>query len=291
MNSPAALLLAISLSSGIAFAQTGPTVPLWPDGAPDALGEKETDIPTLTPYIVDSVQPNAAIVVCPGGGYGGLASHEGHDYAVWLNQQGVSAFVLKYRLGSKGYKHPTMLGDAQRALRLVRHHANDWNVDPSRVGIMGSSAGGHLTSTAVTHFDKGKKEATNSVDRMSCRPDFGILCYPVVTMGEHTHKGSRRNLLGENPDPKLVELLSSEKQVTADTPPCFIWHTWDDTAVKVENSLQFAAALRAHGVKFDLHVYEKGRHGIGLRDKPPFDNAHPWAADLAFWFKERGITK
>jgi acetyl esterase/lipase len=288
---PLTALLTFSISLGMTVAQAGEPIRLWAGDAPGALGDQETDIPTLTPYVVESATPTAAIVVCPGGGYGGLASHEGHDYALWLNQQGVSAFVLKYRLGSKGYRHPIMLGDAQRAIRTVRHHAKDWNVDPGRVGIMGSSAGGHLTGTAVTHYDSGNASATDPVDQQSCRPDFGILCYAVVSMGEHTHSGSRRNLLGENPDPKLIEHLSSELQVTEDTPSCFIWHTWDDTAVKVENSLQFAAALRAKGVKFDLHIYEKGRHGIGLQDKPPFDNAHPWAADLAFWFKERGITK
>lgn len=279
----------VFLASG--FSQTGTPLPLWPDGAPDALGTEDKDIPTLIPYIVESDNPTAAIVVCPGGGYGGLAGHEGHDYALWLNQQGVSALVLKYRLGSKGYRHPSMLNDAQRAIRVTRAHAKEWNVDTARVGIMGSSAGGHLTSTAITHFDSGDADSKDPIDHQSCRPDFGILCYAVITMGEHTHKGSRRNLLGENPDANLIEFLSSEKQVTDQTPPCFIWHTWEDTSVKVENSLQFAAALRAHNVPFDLHVYKKGRHGIGLRDKPPFDNTHPWAADLAFWFKESGITK
>lgn len=287
---PLPCLFALFAISTSCFAQTSAPLPLWPGGAADALGTADTDIPTLTPYVVKSAAPTAAVVVCPGGGYGGLAGHEGHDYALWLNQQGVSAFVLKYRLGSKGYRHPSMIHDAQRAIRMVRHDAKNWNVDTSRIGIMGSSAGGHLASTAVTHFDSGKKDADDPVDDESCRPDFGILCYAVITMGEHTHKGSRNNLLGENPDQSLIELLSNELQVTDQTPPCFIWHTWEDTAVDVENSLQFAAALRAHRVPFDLHVYQKGRHGIGLNDKSPFKNAHPWASDLAFWFSERGIT-
>lgn len=271
-------------------AQSGDPLPLWPGGAPGALGTADHDIPTLTPYVVQAAQPTAAVVVCPGGGYGGLAGHEGHDYALWLNQQGVSAFVLKYRLGSKGYRHPIMLGDAQRALRTVRQRATDWNVDVSRVGIMGSSAGGHLASTAVTHFDAGNAQAADPVERLSSRPDFGILCYAVISMGDNTHQGSRNNLLGREPDPALIELLSNEKQVTKDTPPCFIWHTWEDKAVKVENSLEFAAALQRAGVPFDLHVFEKGRHGIGLADKAPFTNAHPWSRDLAFWLKERGIV-
>ncbi len=290
MKSLFGLIATFAISTSI-FAQTSDPLPLWPGGATDALGTADQDVPTLTPYLVAGTKPTAAVVVCPGGGYGGLAGHEGHDYALWLNQQGVSAFVLKYRLGSKGYRHPSMLNDAQRAVRMVRANTTKWNVDTGRVGIMGSSAGGHLASTALTHFDLGNKDTKDPIEHQSSRPDFGILCYAVITMGEHTHKGSRNNLLGENPDAALIEFLSNEEQVTDQTPPCFIWHTWEDTAVDVENSLQFAAALRAHNVPFDLHVYQKGRHGIGLNDKPPFTNAHPWASDLTFWFKERGITE
>lgn len=270
-------------------AQTSDPLPLWPGGAPGALGNDAKDIPTLTPYLVEGAN-RPAVVVCPGGGYGALAGHEGHDYALWLNQQGVSAFVLKYRLGSGGYRHPIMLGDAQRALRLVRNRTQEWRVDPKRVGIMGSSAGGHLAATAVTHFDAGKTDGADAIDKESCRPDFGILCYAVISMGDNTHQGSRKNLLGDNPDAALIELLSNEKQVTKETPPCFIWHTWEDKAVKVENSLEFAAALQRAGVPFDLHIYQKGRHGIGLNDKPPFTNAHPWSHDLTFWLKEREIV-
>lgn len=274
------------------FAQAQETFPLWPSGAPGALGNASNDIPTLTAYLppVDKAS-GAAIVVCPGGGYGGLAGHEGQDYALYLNQHGVSAFVLRYRLGSQGYRHPRMLEDAQRAIRIVRARAAEWKVDPKRVGIMGSSAGGHLASTAVTHFDAGKPDAADAVERQSSRPDLGILCYAVITMGPNTHQGSKDNLLGKTPAPELVELLSNEKQVTKDTPPCFLWHTAEDKAVKVENSLDFAAALQRNGVPFDLHVYQKGRHGIGLADKPPFPNPHPWARDLIFWLKEQGFVK
>jgi len=267
-------------------------ISLWPGDAPGALGKEERDIPTLTPYLPDPDKASgAAIVVCPGGGYGGLAAHEGEDYALYLKQQGVAAFVLKYRLGSRGYRHPVMLHDAQRAIRLVRARAEEWKVDPKRVGIMGSSAGGHLASTAVTHFDAGNPGADDLVERQSSRPDIGILCYPVITMGEFTHQGSKNNLLGKEPGDDLVKLLSNELQITKDTPPCFIWHTWEDSAVKVENTLLFAAALRKAGVPFDLHVYEKGRHGIGLTDKPPFNNVHPWAKDLTFWLRGRGFAK
>ena len=184
-----------------------------------------------------------------------------------------------------------MLNDAARALRLVRARSGEWKIDPHRVGIMGSSAGGHLASTLLTHFDAGKPDADDPVERPSSRPDLGILCYPVITMGERTHQGSKNNLLGKDPSPELVKLLSNELQVTKETPPCFIFHTDEDTAVPVENSLAFAAALRRAGVPFDLHIYQKGRHGIGLADQPPFEHPHPWANDCLFWLKEQGFVK
>jgi len=287
------LIVGVGLGVCQVLAESLAPVPLWPEGAPGALGKNDADIPTLTPYLPAADKASgAAIVVCPGGGYGGLASHEGPDYALYLNQHGVAAFVLKYRLGSKGYRHPAMMQDVQRAIRLVRARAAEWKIDPKRVGVMGSSAGGHLASTAVTHFDSGNPNATDPVERESCRPDLGILCYPVISMGPLTHQGSKNNLLGPNPDPELVKLLSNELQVTKETPPCFIWHTWEDQTVKVENSLEFAAALRRAGVPFDLHIYQKGRHGIGLAAKPPaFENPHPWAVDLIFWLKVQGFVK
>ena len=267
-------------------------IPLWPDGAPGARGSQPQDIPSVRVFSPTADRRcGASIVVCPGGGYGGLADHEGTDYALYLNQAGVTAFVLRYRLAPHGYRHPAMLQDANRAIRFVRAHAQDWGIDPHRVGIMGSSAGGHLASTAVTHFDAGDPNAADPVERQSSRPDLGILCYAVITMGEFTHEGSKRNLLGPDPSPELVRLLSNELQVTKETPPCFVWHTGEDPVVPVENSLQFAQALRKAGVLFDLHIYEKGPHGIGLRDKPPFANAHPWARDLVFWLKERGFAR
>jgi len=274
------------LSSLTLLAEVKDPLPLWPDGAPGALGQADKDIPTLTPYLPDAAQATgAAIVICPGGGYGALAGHEGKDYALWLNEQGVAGFVLKYRLGSHGYRHPIMWQDAARALRLVRAQASTWGVDPKRIGIMGSSAGGHLASTLLTHFDGGKPDAMDPVDRQSSRPDLGILCYAVITMGEHTHQGSKQNLLGRDPSAELVKLLSNEQQVTPQTPPCFVWHTWEDAAVKVENSLDFAAALRRAGVPFDLHVYQRGQHGIGLA------NGHPWTRDCTFWLKAQGFVK
>jgi acetyl esterase/lipase len=265
---------------------------LWPDGAPGALGDKDDDKPTLTPFLpAQDKATGAAIVVFPGGGYGGLAPHEGAGYAEWLAENGIAAFVLKYRLGSKGYRHPTMLYDAARAVRLTRTKAAEWKIDPKRVGIIGSSAGGHLASTLLTHFDAGKSADADPIERESSRPDLGILCYPVITMGPNTHQGSKTHLLGKDPAPDLVELLSNEKQVRKDTPPCFIWHTGEDNAVKVENSLEFAAALRRSGVPFDLHVYQKGTHGIGLGGGRAGGSHHPWAADCLFWLKGQGFAK
>lgn len=261
-------------------------IPLWPDGAPGAKGTEPHDIPSVQAYLPkDADAPSAAIVVCPGGGYGGLAPHEGHDYALWLNKHGIAAFVLKYRLGSKGYRHPMMVNDAARCVRLVRASSEKWKVDPKRVGIMGSSAGGHLASTLLTHFDAGNPSAEDPIEKESSRPDLGILCYPVISMGPWSHGGSRRNLLGEKPNPKLIWDLSNELQVTPDTPPTFLWHTAEDKAVPVENSLMFAAALQKAGVPMDLHVYQNGRHGIGLA------NDHPWTKDLLFFLQERGFTE
>lgn len=283
-----------SLAALLSAAQAAPTsFPLWPDGAPGALGKEDKDTPTLTVYLPESQKATgAAFVICPGGGYGGLANHEGDHYARFMNEQGIAGFVLKYRLGSAGYRHPIMLGDAARAIRTVRARAQEWNLDPKRIGIMGSSAGGHLASTLLTHFDAGKADATDPIERQSSRPDAGILCYAVITMGQFTHQGSKNNLLGKNPSPELVDELSNELHVTRDTPPCFIWHTYEDTAVPVENSLQFASALRKAGVPFDLHIYEKGPHGLGLGSREyQSEKRHPWTADCLYWLKTRGFAK
>lgn len=284
-------LLAFNVAASTA--QTTNSFPLWPDGAPGALGTADKDIPTLTIYLPAPERASgAAMVICPGGGYGGLAPHEGGDYARFLNESGIAGFVLKYRLGPSGYHHPAMLQDAARAVRTVRARAAEWHVDAKRVGIMGSSAGGHLASTLLTHFDAGQPDASDVIERQSSRPDLGILCYAVNTMGQYTHQGSKNNLLGKNPSPELVRDLSNELQVTSNTPPCFIWHTWEDTVVPVENSLQFAEALRKAGVPFDLHIYQKGPHGLGLgtRQWDP-EHRHPWTADCVFWLKVHEFAK
>ncbi len=269
-------------------------MPLWPEGAPGALGKDDKDIPTITPYFANPEKATgAAMVICPGGAYGALAPHEGRDYALWLNEQGIASFVLKYRLGSNGYRHPAMLQDVSRALRTVRAMAVQWRLDPKRIGVMGSSAGGHLASTLLTHFDSGNARSDDVIERQSSRPDLGVLIYPVISMTDAlTHAGSRRNLLGDSPAPDLIELLSNERQVTKETPPTFLFHSVEDSTVKVENSLEFAAALRRNGVSFALHIYSRGGHGIGLGTRQ-WDPAsrHPWTTECSLWLKERGFGR
>lgn len=259
---------------------------LWPDGAPGAKGDTLEDKPRITPYLMPGDGPNACVVVCPGGGYGGRAAHEGEPVARWLNTLGISAVVLDYRV--KPYQHPIPLGDAQRAIRFVRAKAAEWRIDPRRVGILGFSAGGHLAASASTIFDAGNPNAPDPIDRQSCRPDATILCYPVITFGEFRHNGSMVNLLGENADPKLRESLSLETRVTPQTPPTFLWHTSDDPGVPVENSLLYAMALRKNKVPFALHVFPHGRHGIGLAANVP--EARQWPTLCAEWLTGLGFT-
>jgi acetyl esterase/lipase len=235
------------------------------------------------------------VVVCPGGGYSGRATdHEGKQIADWLNARGVHAFILKYRtVGESKIDPPLEPGpmlDVQRAIRIVRATAKDYSIDPKRIGVWGFSAGGHLASTAATHFDEGKPDATEPAEKVSCRPDFAILAYPVITMAEKTHGGSKNNLLGKTPDPKLVEFYSNEKQVTAKTPPTFLFHTVEDKAVPIENSRLFKAACEKAGVPVELVEYEKGRHGVGLgngKNDPP--ELKEWPVKLEKWMQERGL--
>jgi acetyl esterase/lipase len=285
-------LLSLALFLGSGLAQPPANLPksdlLWPGGAPESQGIEDIDQPSLAPYLVPAGRgTGTAVIVCPGGGYGHLAmDHEGDQVAKWLNSLGVSAFVLKYRLGPK-YHHPVELWDAQRAIRTVRAKAAEYRLSPDRIGIMGFSAGGHLASTAGTHFDAGDPDNGDPINRVSSRPDFLVLCYPVISFGEFAHQGSRRNLLGENPDPKLVESLSNETQVTARTPPTFLFHTTNDAAVPVENSVMFYAALRKAGVPAELHIYERGPHGVGLAQSD--EALSTWPARLADWLRVRGL--
>jgi acetyl esterase/lipase len=266
-------------------------IPLWTGAAPGALGSEDTDIPVITVFLPRTVTANTpAVVVCPGGGYRALASnHEGRQVASYLNSLGVAAFVLRYRLGPR-YHHPIELGDAQRAIRYVRSHATEWRLDPARIGILGFSAGGHLAMTASTKFDTGAMSATDAVDRVSSRPDFAVLGYPVISMVEEwTHKGSRTNLLGDNFDPELAKSLSGERAVTRDTPPTFIFQTNEDTTVPAENAVHYYLALRKAGVPAEMHVFEKGPHGVGLAN----DDAalSEWSKLLANWLRVRKVIK
>ncbi len=285
-------LAAILISPGICRAAEPTEELLWPDGAPGALGDEEKDKPKLIIYLPDREKANgAAIVICPGGGYGGLAmGHEGHDIARWLNSLGVAGFICDYRHRGKGYGHPAPMQDVQRALRTVRARADEFGVDPKRIGVLGFSAGGHLASTADTHFDKGRADADDPIERVSCRPDFAVLCYAVIAFDEpYTHRGSQENLLGKDADPELVRSLSNEKQVTPETPPTFLWSTDEDTAVPAENSVEFYLALRQNKVPAELHVYRQGRHGIGLGANVP--GASAWPEACAAWMKGLGMLE
>jgi acetyl esterase/lipase len=282
----------VLLAAAVIWAQ--PIAPkaelLWPDGAPGAQGSADEDKPTLTAFLAPPARAvRTAVIVCPGGGYQHLAiEKEGSDVARWLNSIGVSAFVLKYRLGPK-YHHPTGLTDAQRAIRTVRAKAAEYRVEPDRIGIMGFSAGGHLASTAGTHFGAGNASAADPIDRASSRPDFLILGYPVVSFTSNVHRGSMRMLLGDQPDPKLIENLSNELQVTAQTPPTFLFHTTSDQTVPVENSVMFYLALLKAGVPAEMHIYEQGPHGVGLA---PTDEAlSSWPARLSDWLRIRGLLR
>ena len=293
---PVIAMLAIPLLFSLAAADAPVTLPLWEGKVLHAVGDSAADKPSLTIHRPE--KPNGtAVVVCPGGGYGFLADdHEGKQVADFLNGLGVTAFVLKYRIVQKdrpGPLHPAPLADAQRAIRLVRAKAKDLNVHPDRIGIMGFSAGGHLASTAGTHFDD-HSEPSDAIDRVSARPDFLILAYPVITMEPGvTHNGSRERLIGPKPDAKLVEYYSNDKQVTKETPPTFIFHTSADTAVLPENAVRFYAALKKAGVPAELHIYEKGKHGVGLGRDPKWTGGETsvatWPDRLTDWLKSRGL--
>lgn len=280
------IVFALAATCMLAAAQTPAsdapkTELLYPNGAPGALGDEDRDKPSLTIYLPTNktFTVPTGVIVCPGGGYQNLAmDHEGVQIARFLNSLGVAAFVLKYRLGPR-YHHPVMLNDAQQAIRIVRSRAKEFGIEANRLGIWGFSAGGHLASTASTHFTGP-----------DTRPDFAILSYPVISFTTpYTHQGSKRNLLGENPDPKLVENLSNELQVTKDTPPTFLFHTNEDTAVPPENSVMYYMALRKAGVPAEMHIYERGRHGLGLAQMDAAGGT--WPARLADWLRTRGLLK
>lgn len=257
------------------------TYNLWPAGAvPLAQGDKPEDTPVVQAFLPEEGKATgASFVVCPGGGYGGLAGHESGVVGEWFAKNGITAFVLRYRLGPK-YRHPVELGDAQRAIRFVRFHAKNWMLNADKIGILGFSAGGHLTTTAATHFDDGKTDG-DAIDKVSCRPNAQVPVYPVVTMREWTHGGSRNNLLAkEQQTPELINLLSNELQVTEKTPPAFVFHSVIDLAVIVHNSDKYVEALKAKGVKHEYIRGEHGPHGIGLNDV--------WTVPCIKWLRDMG---
>lgn len=280
-------LAATTLSNGRTMAQDATRFELlWPNGVPGALGEKDADKPGV--WVYPAEKPNgAAIVICPGGGYSIHATdHEGVQPAKYFNSIGVTAFVLRYRLSP--YRHPAPLQDAQRAIRWVRAHAKEFSLDSNRVGIMGFSAGGHLTSTAVTHFDAGDAAASDPIDQQSCRPSFGILGYPVVSfVADYAHKGSARNLVGPDATEEVLTSLSNDTQVTAETPPVFLFHTSEDTGVPPENSVAFYTACRRHKVSAELHIYQQGPHGVGLAPgNPALDK---WIDAAGTWLRQNAL--
>ena len=287
------LMLPISTSASaqdwMKAVTTPRTIVLWPDGAPGTLGKEDADVPALTIYLPAAPQATGAgIVVCPGGGYSGLAiDHEGHQVARLLTSRGIAAFILKYRLGPR-YHHPAMQQDVLQAIRYVRWNADEFGIRKDRIGVMGFSAGGHLASTAATLFDAGRPSTAAPIDAVSSRPDFAVLVYPVITMNQaSTHKGSQRNLLGDSPAPELLARLSTDKHVTAQTPPTFLFHTNEDAGVPAENSVQFYLALRKAGVPGELHIFQKGAHGVGLA--PAIPALRVWPELLFTWMEGLGV--
>ena len=274
------------------FAQEDKTPPppvtlLWPSGAPLAQGTAPEDQPRITVYLPKVWKTHTAVVVCPGGGYGFLAvDHEGKQIAQWLNNLGIAAFVLEYRLGPK-YRHPAQLLDAQRALRYVRSHADEYHLDPQRIGVWGFSAGGHLAAMTATMFDAGDSAAKDPIDRASSRPDFLILDYELTDRLGNASDYCYENLLGKNPDPKRVAEVTPDLHVTRDTPPTFLVHADDDEVVLPQNSINFYLALRKAGVPAELHIYRSGGHGFGLASLDPVLSSY--ALRLADWLRGIGV--
>ncbi len=284
-----------TMMMGIVSAQTPVEMPLWPSGAPESNNIKEAETTAnnflrnisegrLYIYHADKQKnTGVAVVICPGGGYVGESMwSEGHDFAKWFAQRGITAIVLKYRLPNKNHTIP--LKDAQRAMRTVRANATEWGINPQKIGIAGFSAGGHLASTAGTHFDNGNPSASSSIDKASCRPDFMILFYPVITMKEEfTHMGSRLNLLGEGYKADLVHLYSNEEQVTAQTPPTFLILSDNDDAVVPQNSVEFYSALKKAKVPAVMYILSTGGHGWGTN--PSNARYTEWSPLLENWLK------
>lgn len=271
------------LASCLSLLAAEKPITLWPDGAPGALGTTAKDTPTLTPYL-PAKPSGAAMLLIPGGSYSGIYEGQAEPFALWLNEQGLTVFVLRYRLGSAGYRYPAQLQDAVEAMLQIRGNAAKWKIDPQRIGAMGFSAGGHLVSTLINRPEDGM--LVGRKQNVSPRPDLAILCYPVISMITKPHATSRKMLIGDQPDEKLIRQTSSELQVNPGLPPVFLWHTMEDKLVPVEHAQLYAAALHQHKIPHELHLYQHGDHGTGL-----IGTKHPWFADLLFWLKARGFVK
>ena len=257
---------------------------LWENGTPlfeESYGQPETEMHL---YLADVDNPTGCVVVCAGGGYAGRAWHEDKAYAEFLQANGIHAVTVDYRVAP--YRYPSELLDVQRAIRTVRYHAAEWKIDPDKIAVCGSSAGGHLAVMACEHFDFGRDDG-DEIDKMSCRPDAGILCYAVATLGEYTHANTRKNLTGD--DPELCEKLTGEKNVPDDCPPMFIWHTYEDAVVPVENALLMGMALKAKKIPYELHIFPEGWHGIGLA-QDIYPHSRQWSGLLLKWLAHLGFT-
>jgi acetyl esterase/lipase len=281
-----ALIFVVSSALVPISAQTA-AIPLWENGAPNAVGSEPDDVPTITPYFPHAKATRAAIIVCPGGGYSSLSIQlEGAPIVEWLNSQGITAFLLRYRISPR-YHQPAPLQDVTRAMRLVRWRAKEWDLDAGKIGILGFSAGGHLASSIGTHFDAGDPSAKDPIERVSSRPDLMALIYPVITMEAFGHPGSNLALLGPTPSPEIVKYYSSELQVKKDTPPAFVAHAYGDKSVPIENSLLFVNALRKAGVPFEAHFFDGGKHAFGLGLNDPVLGS--WRERYLDWLRARSF--
>lgn len=257
---------------------------LWKGETPHYIESHGQPEPFLTPYLLKNGKTNGAVIVFPGGGYSRHSQHEAEPIARMLNEAGFSAFVLHYRLSP--YRHPAMLADALRAVRYVRFHAERFSIDPEKIGIIGFSAGGHLASTVIGHYDAGRTDG-DEIDKISSRPNAAALCYAVILLGDERHIGSKLNLLGQNPEPRIVSLLSGENNLKDDCPPIFLWHTAEDEVVHVDNSLEMAMALKEKNIPFELHVFPHGIHGLGLAKTDP--NVGQWVTLFVNWLRLNGF--
>ncbi|MCX7045778.1 MAG: alpha/beta hydrolase [Candidatus Sumerlaeota bacterium] len=278
-----ASLLPSESSGADVSAAASQTIALWP-GDPPQSAPGNTFKPTLDIYRLETQAPCGAVLICPGGGYGGRAAHEGKDIALRFNKAGYHAFVVQYRVSPN--RHPAPLMDVSRALRIIRNNATEWKVKPDHIAVCGFSAGGHLTATIGTKFDAGNAQSEDPIERQSSRPDALILCYPVISFTKNAHTGSAYNLLGKDASPEKLKEFSAELNVTEKTPPSFLWHTADDKAVPVENSFMFAEALHKNKVPFEMHIYPSGPHGMGLAPQSP--HIATWSDLCCQWLKGMG---